>query len=59
MVRFGAEIILGESASRDPSGLTGNDLTVYRVAPALMRDNTPRPWLQLDERWEAGHCTQT
>jgi FHS family L-fucose permease-like MFS transporter len=32
MVRFGAEIILGEGAARDPSGLTGNELTAYRVA---------------------------
>ncbi len=32
MVRYGAEIILGEGAMRDPSGLIGDELTAYRVA---------------------------
>lgn len=36
MVRFGAEIVLGEGAARDPSGLTGNELTSYRVAESTV-----------------------
>jgi len=32
MVRYGAEVILGEEGMRDPAGLTGDELTSYRVA---------------------------
>jgi len=32
MVRYGAEIILGEGGLRDPAGLQGDELTAYRVA---------------------------